>query len=301
MITTDKFIERAKNIHGNRYDYSQVEYIHNAKPVRIICKEHGEFLQTPNVHLKPCNCPQCAGAGKKNTKIFIEQAKKIHGDKFNYSKVDYKKDREKVIIICSTHGEFLQLPNSHLQGHGCNKCKHETKSSKDSFLKKAINKHGFLYDYSKLEYKGSKQKVTIICPTHGDFEIIAYHHLSGKGCPKCFLKAQAKIFNMIILNFPNLEIIWEARLEWLKGQRFDIYIPSINMAIEYNGKQHYEPIDYMGGNNEFLKTQQRDIIKREKCLQNNCELHELKYDYKKEDLINLFTRIHALLKTKEQD
>lgn len=300
-LTTSEFIKKATEKHGDKYDYSKVEYIGNAVPVTIVCRDHGEFSQTPNVHLKPCNCPQCAGAGKKTQEIFIQQAIKVHGNKYNYDKVCYKRDDKKVIIICSKHGEFSQVANSHLQGRGCNICARELREvpiSQDVFLKKASLKHQEFYDYSKVVYVGCRKKIIIVCPVHGEFTMQPYLHLYGQGCKKCRLKEQAKIFTLLTEEFPTLEVRWEARLDWLKGQRFDIYIPSVNTAIEYNGRQHYEAIEYMGGEEQLKLTQDRDSLKREKCLQNNCELYELKYDYKQEDLDFLILRIRTLLEKK---
>jgi len=120
--TTKNFILEAQSIHGNKYDYSKVEYINSLKKVCIICPEHGEFWQTPSSHLQGCGCKKCAGFGI-TTDEWIKKAKKVHGDKYDYSKVNYKGAEKKVCIICSEHGEFWQLPNNHLKGRGCPNCR----------------------------------------------------------------------------------------------------------------------------------------------------------------------------------
>ena len=127
-MITNTIIQRFIEKHGNKYDYSKVEYINAITKVIIICPEHGEFLQTPHAHLKGQGCPQCAKISRikqktSNTNNFIEKAKKIHGDKYDYSKVKYKLQNEKVTIICPEHGEFLQTPHNHLSGYGCPECK----------------------------------------------------------------------------------------------------------------------------------------------------------------------------------
>ena len=103
---TEEFIKKAKEVHGDKYDYSKVEYKKAIEKICIICPEHGEFWQIPTNHLKGCGCPSCGGNKKYTLEIFIKKAREVHGDKYDYSKVDYKKASEKVCIICPKHGEF---------------------------------------------------------------------------------------------------------------------------------------------------------------------------------------------------
>ena len=110
-LTTYEFIEKAKKVHGDKYDYSKVEYVNSRTKICIICPQHGEFWQTPNAHLMKEGCPKCKGenvskVNRRTTNEFIEKAKKVHGDKYDYSKVDYKNNSTKVCIICPIHGEF---------------------------------------------------------------------------------------------------------------------------------------------------------------------------------------------------
>ena len=111
-MNTKEFIEKAKRIHGDKYDYSKVKYVNNRTKVCIICPEHGEFWQRPTSHLKGCICYRCSQKAKakkqkkSSTNEFIEKAKKIHGDKYDYSKVEYINAKTKVCIICPEHGEF---------------------------------------------------------------------------------------------------------------------------------------------------------------------------------------------------
>ena len=161
-MNTEEFIERAKNIHGNKYDYSKVEYKRNDKKVCIICPKHGEFWQTPKSHLRGADCSKCYEERRgKNRQYsledFIAKAKSVHGDKYDYSKVEYIDSKTKVCIICKEHGEFLQTPAHHLQGQGCKLCNYdksskEQRKSKEDFIKDAIKIHGNKYDYSKVDY-----------------------------------------------------------------------------------------------------------------------------------------------------
>ena len=121
-LTNDEFIKKAKQTHGDKYDYSKVEYINTRTKVCIICPEHGEFWQIPNIHIRGSECPKCVNQYHQTTEEFIEKAKKIHGNKYDYSKVNYKSKQKSIIISCPIHGEFSQLPQNHLRGSGCPKC-----------------------------------------------------------------------------------------------------------------------------------------------------------------------------------
>ena len=122
----NNFIEKAKLKHNNKYDYSKVEYIDAKTNVCIICPDHGEFWQTPDTHSHRSGCPKCGLENKKttlsNTDEFINKAKIKHEGKYDYSKVEYIKDKAHVCIICPEHGEFWQTPTNHIQGKGCPKC-----------------------------------------------------------------------------------------------------------------------------------------------------------------------------------
>lgn len=122
---------------------------------------------------------------KKNTEQFIAEAKKKHGDKYDYSKVIYSDGRNKVTIICPKHGEFQKAPQKHLIGQGCRECKGYVALTQESFINRALKTHGSLYDYSKTVVKSKKDKVSIICEQHGDFEQLPGNHIRGHGCPKC--------------------------------------------------------------------------------------------------------------------
>ena len=189
-LTTEEFIRKAKEVHGDRYDYSKVEYINALKKVCIICPKHGEFWQTASEHLRGQGCPKCAyekqiSSSTITTEEFIRKAKEVHGDRYDYSKVEYVNTRTKVRIICPEHGEFLQIPNNHLQGQGCPYCAGKIRLTTEEFIRKAKEVHGDRYDYSKVEYMNGPTKVCIICPKHGEFWQISRDHLQGQGCPKC--------------------------------------------------------------------------------------------------------------------
>lgn len=197
--TTEEFIAEARKIHGDRYDYSKVEYRAVKIKICIICPEHGEFWQTPEKHLQGRACPKCNPLGKFQTGIrFIERAREIHGDRYDYSKVEYDGAFKNVAIICPKHGEFKQRPGHHLDGRGCPECakeaikkKNELRATcgltyKEAFIARAEQKFGNRFDYSKVNYKDTNEPVCIICKKHGEFWQIPRIHLwSNGGCPQC--------------------------------------------------------------------------------------------------------------------
>lgn len=193
---TNDFIKKAIELYGEgAYDYSKVDYKNAQSKIIIICPIHGEFEQSPNNHLHNFGCRKCGDVsiGNKlrgNTDEFIKKAVEIHGAKYDYSLINYIDTKKKVIIICPIHGEFQQAPYSHLLGSGCNKCGSSAVGDKlrhniDDFIIAAKRVHKDKYDYSLVDYTGRTNKVTIVCPIHGEFEQTPYGHLSGKGCSKC--------------------------------------------------------------------------------------------------------------------
>lgn len=292
--TKNTFIEKAKLKHNNKYDYSLVEYIKSKIKVKIICKNenHGVFLQTPNDHITGYGCPKCAGRNK-TTSDFINEAKLIHGDLYNYSLVDYKNTEKKIKIICREHGAFSQLSYSHLNGSGCPICFGTNKLTTEEFIKKAKLIHGDKYDYSNSKYINHKTKINIICPAHGEFNQKTNCHLNGSGCAKCFnSKGEQKIRMFLINN--NIKFIEQYTFNDCKDinkLKFDFYLTELNVCIEYNGEQHYKFKTFFHQSKfNFESQQKRDKIKIDFCGKNNINLLILKYNEKfmnkLEDIIN---------------
>lgn len=185
-LTAKEYIAQAKEVHCNLYDYSKVDYKTINQKITIICRKHGEFEQTPITHKNGSGCPVCSGNVKLTAEQFITQAKEVHEEKYDYSKANYKTNNQKVTIICREHGEFKQTPKSHRKGAGCPICSGNAKLTTEQFILKAREVHGDLYNYTKVDYKTTNQKVTIICRKHGVFEQKPNSHISsGQGCPIC--------------------------------------------------------------------------------------------------------------------
>ena len=184
-LTTEEFIKRAREVHGDKYDYFKVKYVNSQTKIEIICPEHGKFYQTPNNHLKGKGCPKCNGGIFLGCDDFVQKAKKVHRDRYDYSRVEYINSKTKVCIICPEHGEFWQTPDKHLQGDGCPECAGNKLLTCENFVKKAILIHSDKYDYSFVDYVNYKTKVKIVCPEHGPFWQKPANHLQGCGCPEC--------------------------------------------------------------------------------------------------------------------
>lgn len=187
-LTKEEFIAKAQNVHGERYDYSKVEYMGNKIPVCIVCHTHGEFWQTPHNHLHGQNCPHCAIKDKKsNTYIFIAKARTIHGDRYDYSKVEYIDSKTKVRIACPIHGDFLQRPDLHLSGSICPKCSNDNRmNGLEVYIELSKKKHGDKYDFSHAIYLGSKHNIEIHCKECGNiFYITPQNLIRGNGCRMC--------------------------------------------------------------------------------------------------------------------
>ena len=242
------FVEKSKEVHGNKYDYSKVEYKNSSTKVCIICPEHGEFYMLPQNHILGQGCPKCAGKGL-NTYDIIKKFKEVHGNKYDYSKVEYKKMHEKVCIICPEHGEYWQTPSKHLLGQDCPKCAKISMGEKNNmggeeFIKRSIEKWGNLYDYSKVEYEKVDKKVEIICKKHGSFFQRPFDHLHGHGCPICGKlesKSEIELYDLICEMVGKENVIHNDR-KTLNGKEIDIFIPSYNIGIEFNGLRWHSEI-----------------------------------------------------------
>lgn len=202
---------------------------------------------------------------------FIERSIEIHGDKYDYSKSVYVDYRTPLTIICPIHGEFEQSPNKHLsKRRGCPKCAVEKRSQTQrlnkskQFIEKANSIHNNKYLYRD-EYIKVKNKLKITCPIHGDFYQTPNDHLQGHGCPKCNQsKLESDIEKLLIEN--NIEYIPQYSVPNDEKLKIDFFIPNKNIAIECQGEQHFNPIEYFGGNNEFQKIIKRDVRKYSSCV-----------------------------------
>ena len=190
-MDTEKFIEKSKNVHKNKYDYKNTVYVSHKDKVCITCPIHGEFFQNPYDHLSGKGCPKCGGKNKLTTEEFIRLFKSRFGDGYDCSDVEYVNSKTKVCIICPKHGKNYVAPyRLLLNKYPCYKCSVENRSEErklgnDVFIERAKKVHGDKYDYSKVEYVNNHTKVCIICREHGEFWQTPDKHLNSFGCRLC--------------------------------------------------------------------------------------------------------------------
>lgn len=270
MNDKNDFINEIKNKFGDNISFEKLIYLGVVNKCVLICKKHNLEITS-----KPCNflrskycCPECKkeASQEKGKKLFLQKAKEIHGNKYDYSLVDYKGRQQKVKIICPIHGVFEQLPGNHIHStlkQGCPKCGHSKAAKKrqmttEDFVQKSKEINGNKYDYSKTKFINMKTKVEIICPEHGSFFQNPDNHLRKKyGCPFCNEShGEKKISKWLKSN----NFSFEREKTYLddygpKGWPlpYDFYIPSKNMLIEFQGVQHFKPTCYGGINAERAK------------------------------------------------
>lgn len=283
-LTTEEFIQKARAVHSERYDYSKINYTFAIIKIAIICPIHGEFQQTPNKHLCGRGCPKCglvkcSESITKSHEQFIHDAKLIHGEKYDYSKSVYEGTFKKLIIKCPCHGKFFQSPHDHLSGRGCKLCgcikrNASRTKSKDGFIIDASVIHANKYDYSKINYVNDGAKIEISCKKHGSFWQTPNHHLQGNNCPKCKNTiSKGEIEFLDYLNIKN-------RQKYILSYRVDGIDFATNTIYEFLG-------DYWHGNP--LTHNRNDMNQHTKCTFG--ELYDFTFDCKFKELKNIGCQI----------
>lgn len=308
----DGFIANAKKLHGDKYDYSKTNYINSYTKVDIVCKEHGLFSIRPKDHIRAngehAGCPKCGDIRAvikrtKSTEYFIEKAKAAHGEeKFDYSKVDYKHIDKNVKIICKKHNiEFEVTPNNFTSNvHNCPECfkevNSELKFTTEEFIEKCKEVHKDLYDYSEVNYTGTFDKIIVSCKKHGKFTQEANAHKRGQGCPHC-CTSKGELAVKSYLEFNNVKFEQQKTFPnciHKSALKFDFYLPDHNVAIEFQGRQHFEEVSYFGGEEGFQETVLRDEIKSDYCKNNYIELICLSDTNEIESKLNKFSELQLV-------
>ena len=301
IMDLQAFLGIANEVHKEKYDYSKITEINSSKDiVTIICKEHGEFQQEVNSHLRGRGCPVCAGK-RFSLKEFVKKANKVWNNKYDYSKTVYKGYGVPINIICPEHGEFSQLCTNHLKREcGCLECQGKPKdfekiSSTEVLLKKAKAKYGDFFDYSKTEFINSRTKIIVTCPNHGDFQTLPRQFLLNDfGCPLCNDHSRSHgevVITNILTKYKipfraEVPLITNIVVKNTNNIRIDFLVTYNNKKyfIEFHGQQHYKYSSYFHENdiNNFYKQQKRDQLLRDFCSipENNIQLLEIKYDTK---------------------
>jgi hypothetical protein len=296
--STETFIEKAKEVHLSKYDYSKVQYVNSSTKVCVICPLHGEFWVAPYAHLNGVGCPECAGVKKRDTESFIKKAKEVHGDRYDYSKTVYVNKRTKVVITCPIHGDFEQLANNHLRGQGCPLCgkKYASEYKKNDykhFIQESKNRFGEKYSFPNIEeeYENSHSKITIKCNDCGtEFVKIACDHLTSPngGCPSCFShtsKPEDEIYEYIS-SLIGADKVVKNDYSVINPFEIDIYIPSLKIGFEYNGLYWHS--------DEYRPSKNYHLEKTEMCEKKGIRLIQIfedEYLYKKDIVLNKISHL----------
>ena len=305
--TTETWKIKARENHGDKYDYNKVNYKDSQTKICIICHkkdefgiEHGEFWQEPVSHLMGCGCPKCAQKYTYTTEEFIERANIKHNYKYIYTDINYIDNTTKICVICPEHGKFWQTPLSHLKGNGCPKCAGNVLKTREEFIDDANKVHNFFFKYDKVVYLNTNTKVVITCPIHGDFEQLPSAHLKGQGCPHCYAEhknlTETKLKRE--LESRNINFEYQKRFDWLGLQSLDFYFPEYNSAIEYQGRQHFSTESYFY---EFKRDEilNLDLRKLKLCNENGVKLYhltnEIKYIPEDWQHYKLYTNLDEIL------
>jgi hypothetical protein len=288
-ITTEEFIDRARLVHGERYDYSLSVYSGTHKKISVKCKTHGLFEVAPANHLSGQNCPECFGMRRGGgTDAFIKRAKDAHGNRYDYGLTKYVSVGKKVEILCGIHGLFRIRPDHHSSGHGCSDCHGGKVSTWEDLQRKANLAHDHKYDYSKFVYLNAKSKSVVICPIHGEFETCLDYHIRCKvGCPRCSTATRSSVNESEIGDYVSslgVEVKRTGR-SLIPPMELDLYIPSSRLAVEYNGNffHSYNPecryciknggIDQQKSHRKY---KQRHADKFSACLSAGVTLYQIK-------------------------
>lgn len=297
-LSKETFLSLCREKFGNKFEYDLTDYKNLSSKIAVTCPEHGTFKQTANLHLNSkYGCPKCAADSvSKNSAMttadFIKKAIAVHGDKYDYSKVEYQGNK-RVHIICPIHGEFWQSPHNHLFGNGCPKCGRQrtinlSRMTQDDFIRRAAEIHDNKYDYSKVKYVDYRTKVTIGCPVHGEFKQTPDDHLQGKGCPKCgnlLSKSENEIYEYCC-SLVGKENVIQSEHSIIKPHEIDIYIPSLKIGIEYNGLRWHSE--------EFGKDRHYHITKTLACEKKGIRLIQIfedEYEFSKDLVLSKIKHI----------
>jgi len=267
--TTDEFITQSRKIWNDKYDYSLTKYVNARTKVKII---HNDIVyeQWPNSHLQGYPVE-----GFLNQDIFIEKAIQKWGKKYDYSLVNFKNANTKVKILLNG-SIYNQTPHNHLK-YAPERINRKTT---DEFIIDSNLIHDSKFNYDKSHYVKTDVKLIITCPVHGDFEQTPNSHLNGRGCPSCSeSKGEKEIARF--LNKMNINFIRQKKFEDCRNMfplPFDFYIASARTLIEFDGKQHYEPVDHFGGLEAYERNKINDKIKNDYCEDNYINLIRIRYD-----------------------
>lgn len=305
---TQRFIEKARKVHGETYCYDSTIYKNNKTKITISCKIHREFQQVPSSHLAGCGCPKCgikSRSIKKRLSVtdFISRAQQIHSKKYDYGEIDILLSKCKIKIKCPEHGVFMMEPWNHLAGQGCRECginkrASKCRSSRNEFTSKANRIHKGRYSYDNVDYINARTGVLIKCETHGLFKQRPDEHLKGSGCRKCITIQRGKL----------RELGMTTHIERARRTHNDFYdytlVPSegpANRAVQIKCPKHniflqnfYQHSRGLGCPTCWNERRNMTHKKNEDFILDAQKKHGMTYDYSEVKYINAHTSVSVI-------
>lgn len=262
QLTTKEFVARSKQVHPDKFTYEKTVYVNAKTKVILTCIKHGTMTQNTGNHLFGSGCPKCASEAtadnqRTDPKKFFADCKKIHKGFYSYKKSKYVSLFTKITITCPVHGDFVQIPANHRNGHGCRQCKIDghsklTTLTHGEFVTRSNKIHDNAYTYPD-RYLNGHRKINIECSDHGLFSQMPYQHLQGNGCPRCSNR-QSKIENRVVTFVEKHAVVIQRSRSIIPPLELDIYIPKKKLAIEINGNYwHSELHKHYGAHYEKAK------------------------------------------------
>jgi hypothetical protein len=303
------FIARAKVVHNGKYDYSLIQnLVKRDTRVNIGCPIHGVFEQSFHKHVQGDGCRQCGILAAANRRIdcarrkFIDESNTLHDNKYDYSKTVYVNAIELVIVTCPVHGDFQITPNRHLSGGGCKKCVYESLCQRsripwETYKQTLISVHGDLYDYSKVQWNGVDNHITVICKKHGEFNIRAQSHKQGRGCAKCSNESTIQYNKLNTKTFIERSIkIWGETYDYSKVDYSDS-TQKIRIICRVHGEFDQLPSNHYkygcpscGRKLNVRNNELKDRCRREFVEKAN-KIHKNKYTYDHSNYIDAVTKV----------
>lgn len=254
-VQKQKWLNSFRKAHGEKYDYDFSIFNGTNTKIRAKCSKHGWFEQFANDHVQGSGCPECGILSRRlSLSDFKKRLSKLPY-RWSFSGKDYVHGTKSVTFHCSEHGEFEGKPVEVANGKGCKSCK--VIVTVEDFISKAKEVHGEKWDYSSTNFEGSLKQVHINCKTHGKFRQLPHSHLSGAGCPTCYLEnrwqsaGEKRIYKL----FSGYTVKQNDR-KVLKPKELDVYIPSLRLAVECNGEYWHSERNKKGVNYHLEKTLQ---------------------------------------------
>jgi len=278
-LTWEQIVEKANKKHNFKFSYEKQDFENGRTKIFIKCNTHGDFLQSIESHLTGRGCSQCAKNKPYTKDSLLDTLTKKYLGKYQYDLSSFENNESIISINCKLHGFFKMKVSNHLHGQECKYCSHMIYSN-DDFIAKCKEIHNNYYDYSKTFYKNYKSKIIIICPKHGEFIQNARTHFRGSGCSDC-KRSKGELFIQDFLHKKNIKYIRQMKFEDCSHKKklsFDFFLPDYKICIEYDGEQHFRPVNYFGGLESFERQIIRDKIKNEFCNENQIKL--IRFNYK---------------------